>query len=488
MTTAVRSPEVAVRSQAFIAGQWVAADGGGTVAVTNPANDEVLAHVPNCGVSETRRAIAAAHSALPAWRSRPAQERAAILRTWAQLMLRDRERLARILTLEQGKPISEARVEIAYAASFLDWYADEARRVYGETIPSSAADKRLLVLPRPIGVAAAITPWNFPSAMITRKTAAALAAGCTQVVKPAEDTPLSALALAELSVEAGVPAGVFNVVTGAPEAIAGELFANPLVRKVSFTGSTEVGRLLVKASATNLTRLSLELGGHAPFLVFADSDLDRAVDGAIASKFRNAGQTCVCANRIYVEESIREAFVAKLAAKTAALVVGDGLDEATQIGPLINDDAVTKVMGHVDDARAKGGRVVTGGARATVAGRAARFVAPTIIDAARDEMRCASEETFGPVAPIFSFASEAEVIERANATPYGLAAYCFTRDGARIMRMAESLEYGIVGINDAIPATAQAPFGGVKHSGYGKEGGHHGIEEYLVRTYVSWRL
>ncbi len=479
---------LALRTSSFIAGSWINADSGQTFPVTNPATDEPLGTIPWCGRAEARRAIEAAAAALPAWRDRPAAERGAILRKWAELMLRDRERLARIMTLEQGKPLAESRVEIAYAASFLEWFGEEARRVYGETIPASAADKRIMVLPRAIGVAAAITPWNFPAAMITRKTGAALAAGCTQVVKPAEHTPFSALALAELAIEAGVPNGVFNVVTGDPQAIGEEFLANPTVRKLSFTGSTEVGQILVRNSANNLTRLSLELGGHAPFIVFADADIDRAVEGAIASKFRNAGQTCVCANRIYVEAPISEAFTQRLAAAAAKLVVGDGMVDGTQIGPLIEDSAVEKALHHIDDARRHGATLLCGGGRAEVAGKAKRFVQPTVLSNATHEMLCSREETFGPVAPVFTFTSEAEVIEQANSTPYGLAAYFYTRDASRLMRMCEALEYGIVGANDALPATAQAPFGGVKHSGYGKEGGHAGIDEYLTRRYVSWRL
>jgi succinate-semialdehyde dehydrogenase / glutarate-semialdehyde dehydrogenase len=478
----------ATPTRLLIDGVWSDALDGRTIEVRNPATDELLARVPNAGRGETRAAIEAAERALPAWRERPAAERGSILRAWGGLMLRDRERLARLMTLEQGKPLAEARVEIAYAASFLEWFGEEARRIYGETIPATTADKRLLILPRPIGVTAAITPWNFPAAMITRKSGAALAAGCPQIVKPSELTPLSAFALAELAIEAGVPKGVFQVITGEPAAIGEELLGHPAVRKLSFTGSTEVGQLLARGSATNLTRLSLELGGHAPFIVFADADLDRAVEGAIASKFRNAGQTCVCANRIYVEAPIAEAFSARLASAAAALVVGDGLTDGTHIGPLIEDSAVVKALAHIDDARQRGARLLCGGGRARVPGKADRFVQPTVLADADHTMLCAREETFGPVAPIFTFTSEAEVIERANGTPYGLAAYFYTRDASRLMRVAEALEFGIVGANDALPATAQAPFGGVKHSGYGKEGGRAGLEEYLVRRYLCWRL
>ncbi len=477
-----------IEARNLIGGAWVGADGGKAFPVRNPATDEVIAEVPSSGAVETRRAIEAAAQALPAWRDRPALERCTILRKWAELMHRDKERLARLMTAEQGKPLAEARNEIVYAASFLEWYGEEARRVYGETIPGGAADKRLLVLPRPVGVCAAITPWNFPSAMITRKSGAALAAGCTQVVKPAEQTPLSALALGRLAEEAGLPAGVLNLVTGEPEAIGDELLSNPTVRKLSFTGSTEVGRLLMAKAATNLTRLSLELGGHAPFIVFADADLDRAVEGAIASKFRNSGQTCVCANRILVESSVAEAFTAKLVAAVERLVVGEGTTDGVHIGPLIDDAAAAKAIAHIEDAVAGGGRVRCGGGLAAIAGRSKRFVAPTVIDRVQPSMRCCREETFGPVAPVLTFADERQAIELANATRYGLAAYFYTRDASRLMRMCEALEYGIVGANDALPAIAQAPFGGVKHSGFGKEGGRAGIEEYIVRRFVSWRL
>ncbi|MDZ4830146.1 MAG: NAD-dependent succinate-semialdehyde dehydrogenase [Phycisphaerae bacterium] len=481
-------PIVPTPSRCLIDGTWAPSDSGRTFAVTNPATDEVLAQVPDCGRAETKRAIEAASHALPAWRDRPAQERGSILAQWAALMHRDKERLARLMTLEQGKPLAESRVEIAYAASFFEWFAGEARRLYGETVPASAVDKRIFILPRAIGVCAAITPWNFPSAMIARKAGAALAAGCTMVAKPAEETPLSALAMGELAVEAGVPNGVFNLVTGAAEAIGDELLTNPLVRKLSFTGSTEIGQLLMRKAATNLTRLSLELGGHAPFIVFADADLDRAIEGAMASKFRNAGQTCVCANRIYVEEPIRERFTAMLVERASKLVVGDGLVDGTQIGPLIDDAGAAKALAHIEDAKSRGAKIVCGGGIAAIVGRPKRFVVPTVIANANSEMLCCNEETFGPVAPVLSFSSEADVIERANATPFGLAAYFYTRDASRLMRMAEALEYGIVGANDALPATAQAPFGGMKHSGFGKEGGHEGVEEYLVRKYVSWRL
>ncbi|MFO0828517.1 MAG: NAD-dependent succinate-semialdehyde dehydrogenase [Phycisphaerales bacterium] len=488
MTPLTASPELVAPNLNLIDGAWCPSDAQRTFEVTNPATDDVIATVPDCGRAETKRAIDAAARALPAWRDRPAHERGAILAQWAALMLRDKERLARLMTMEQGKPLAEARVEIAYAASFFEWYAGEARRLYGETIPASAADKRLFFLPRAIGVCGAITPWNFPSAMLTRKAGAALAAGCTVVAKPAEQTPLSALALGQLAIEAGLPNGVLNIVTGEPAAIGDELLSNPTVRKLSFTGSTEVGRLLMRKAATNLTRLSLELGGHAPFIVFADADLERAVEGAIASKFRNAGQTCVCANRIYVEEPVRERFTAMLVERASKLVVGDGLVDGVQIGPLIDDAAVTKALAHIDDARSHGAKVMCGGGRRSIAGKAKRFVEPTVLASVKPDMLCCREETFGPVAPVLSFQDEREAIELANSTEYGLAGYLYTRDASRLMRVCEALDFGIVSVNDALPATAQAPFGGVKCSGFGKEGGRAGIEEYLVRKFVSWRL
>jgi succinate-semialdehyde dehydrogenase/glutarate-semialdehyde dehydrogenase len=389
------------------------------------------------------------------------------------------------MTREQGKPLAESRTEIAYAASFFDWAAEEGRRVYGETIPAAHPDKRILVLRQPVGVCAAITPWNFPQAMITRKLGPALAAGCTMVVKPAEQTPLSALALGELCVQAGVPPGVVNFVTGAPEPIGAALLQSPLLRKLSFTGSTEVGRVLMRGAAQNLVRLSLELGGHAPFLVFADADLDRAVQGLMGSKFRNAGQTCVCANRVLVHESVAEAFAARLSQAVAGLRVGRGDEPGTQVGPLIDDAALQKVERHVADARQKGARVRTGGRRQAVPGCADRFFQPTVLDGVTPEMLVCREETFGPVCPLLTFHGDEEAIAMANATPYGLAGYFYTRDASRLVRVAEALECGIVGANDGMPATAQAPFGGVKHSGFGREGGRHGMHEYLDVKFVS---
>jgi succinate-semialdehyde dehydrogenase/glutarate-semialdehyde dehydrogenase len=478
-----------MQTACFIDGSFVPARSGRTFAVTNPATDAVVAQVADGGVADARAAVDAAARAFPGWKSMAAIERAKPLRKLAELMHRDVERLADLCSQECGKPLAEARVEVAYAASFLEWYAEEGKRVYGETIPASDPAKRLLVLRQPCGVAAAITPWNFPVAMVTRKMGPALAAGCTQVVKPAEQTPLSALAIAELSVEAGFPAGVLNVVTGldAP-GITEAFFDNLTVRHVSFTGSTEVGRILLARSAANVVRVSLELGGHAPFIVFDDADLDKAVAGAMASKFRNAGQTCVCANRFLVQRRVHAEFVARFTAAVAALKVGDGRAAGTQIGPMIEDAGLHKAETHVADALAHGAHATTGGSRVNVPGCADRFMAPTVLDGVTPDMLCFREETFGPVAPVCTFDTEAEALAIANDTPYGLAAYLFTADGARIMRMAEALQYGIVGVNDALPATAQAPFGGVKHSGLGREGGHHGIEEYLDLRYVSWRV
>jgi succinate-semialdehyde dehydrogenase/glutarate-semialdehyde dehydrogenase len=473
----------------FIDGAFVPARSGRAFPVRNPATDAEIAHVADGSADDARAAVDAAARAFPAWKSLAAIERAKHLRRLAELMHRDVDRLADLCSQECGKPLAEARTEVAYAASFLEWYAEEGKRVYGETIPASDPAKRLLVLRRPCGVAAAITPWNFPIAMVTRKMGPALAAGCTQVVKPAEQTPLSALAIAALAAEAGLPAGVLNVVTGVDaDAIAGAFFDSLHVRHVSFTGSTEVGRILLRRSAEQVVRMSLELGGHAPFIVFDDADLDAAVAGAMASKFRNAGQTCVCANRFLVQRGVHDAFVDRLTAAVAALKVGDGRAAGTQVGPLIDDAGLRKAESHVADAVSLGARATTGGARARVAGCADRFMQPTVLVGVTPAMRCFREETFGPVAPVCAFDHEADALRIANDTPYGLAAYVFTRDGSRIVRMTEELQYGIVGVNDALPATAQAPFGGVKHSGLGREGGRHGIEEYLDLRYVSWRV
>ena len=478
-----------MHTDCFIGGAFVPARGGRRFTVRNPATDEAVATVADGGLDDARAAVAAAAAAFPAWKSMSAAERARPLRRLAELMARDADRLANLCTQECGKPLAESRTEVAYAASFLEWFAEEGRRVYGETIPATDPAKRLLVLRRPCGVAAAITPWNFPVAMVTRKMGPALAAGCTQVVKPAEQTPLSALALAALAQEAGIPAGVLNVVTGLDAAaISDAFFDNLHVRHVSFTGSTEVGRLLLAKSAANVVRTSLELGGHAPFVVFDDADLDAAVAGAVASKFRNAGQTCICANRFLVQRGVHDEFVGRLARAVSALTVGDGRAAGTQVGPLIDDAGLRKAEAHVADAVAAGAAVRTGGGRVRVEGRADRFMAPTVLSGVTPAMRCFREETFGPVAPVCAFGTEADALRMANDTPYGLAGYLWTRDGARIVRMAEELQFGVVGVNDALPAVAQAPFGGVKHSGLGREGGHHGIEEYLDLRYVSWRV
>ncbi|CAG0934515.1 MAG: Succinate-semialdehyde dehydrogenase [NADP(+)] GabD [Rhodocyclaceae bacterium] len=474
------------RTQALIGGAWCDADSGAAFDVNNPASGERLARVPDMGATETRRAIAVAEAALPAWRNRTAKERAAVLRKWFELMLAHADDLALLLTSEQGKPLAEAKGEIVYAASFVEWFAEEAKRVYGDTIPATQADKRLIVVKQPVGVCAAITPWNFPAAMITRKVAPALAVGCTVVVKPAEQTPLSALALAELASRAGFPPGVFNVVTGSAASaprIGAELTGNPAVRKLSFTGSTEVGRLLMAQCAPGIKKVSLELGGNAPLIVFDDADLDAAVEGALASKYRNTGQTCVCANRLLVQEGIYEAFAAKLAAAVQALKVGSGLDAGVVQGPLIDARALEKVEAHLADALAKGARVLTGGRRHALGGT---FYEPTVIVDVTPEMKCAREETFGPVAPLFRFRTEAEAVAMANATEFGLAAYFFSRDVARCFRVGEALEYGMIGVNTGIMSNEVAPFGGIKQSGIGREGSKYGIEDYLEIKYLCF--
>ncbi len=478
-----------MQNRNLIGAEWVSAASGQEIDVVNPATDEVIARVPDSGTEETRRAIDAASKAFPAWRAQTAGERAKVLRRFADFIMRDQDRLARLMTDEQGKPLAESKGEIAYAASFIEWAGEEGKRLYGEMIPASAPNKRILVLRQPVGVTASITPWNFPAAMITRKLGPALASGCTMVVKPAEQTPLSAIALGELALEAGLPAGCFNIVTGDAKTIGAELFANPVVRKISFTGSTEVGKVLMKQAAQNVTRLSLELGGHAPFIVFDDADLDAAVEGAIATKLRNAGQTCICANRIYVQKKVHTDFVSRLKAAMEPLKVGPGTTDGVRIGPLIDDDAMKKVSAHVADAKDKGARIVCGGKPVELGkGFANRFYAPTILDNFTDDMLCATEETFGPVAPVRAFETEADAVRMANDSPFGLASYFYTRDASRLMRVAEALEYGIVGANDALPSTAQAPFGGVKQSGFGREGGHHVMHEYTSVKYVSWGL
>lgn len=477
-----------LRHQAFIAGNWVSAEDGGTVAICDPANGKMLAQVPDMAVTETRSAIVAADNVWPAWRMLTAKQRGAILRKWHDLIVSNADDLALLMTSEQGKPLAEARGEALYAASFVEWFAEEGKRSYGDLIPQTMANQRLLVMKQPIGVCAAITPWNFPAAMITRKVAPALAAGCPVVVKPAEQTPLTALALAVLAERAGFPAGVFNVVTSSAAnapLIGGELTSNPTVRKLSFTGSTEVGRVLMAQCAPTLKKISLELGGNAPFIVFDDADIDAAVAGAMASKYRNAGQTCVCANRLLVQSGVYEAFAQKLAAQVAALKVGVGTEEGVNQGPLIDAQALEKVEAHVADAVAKGARVLTGGKRHAQGGT---FYEPTVLADVTSEMRCAREETFGPVAPLFRFDDEAEAIAMANATEYGLAAYFYARDLSRTWRVAEALEYGMVGVNVGLIANEAAPFGGVKQSGIGREGSKYGIEEYLEIKYVCLGL
>ncbi len=476
------------QTQNLIDGRWIAADDGASIEVADPATDEVIASVPSVGEAETRRAIDAAHAAFGPWAARPAGERAKLVARLAELMHRDADRLAAIMTAEQGKPLAEAKGEINYAAAFLEWAAGEAPRMYGETIPANTADKRILVMRQPVGVCAIITPWNFPAAMITRKLGPALAAGCTTVIKPSELTPLSALAIGELAIEAGLPSGTVNIVTGPPQGIGDAFFGDERVRKLSFTGSTPVGKLLVRNSSENLLRLSMELGGHAPFIVFDDADLDRAVAGAVACKFRNAGQTCICANRFYVQAGIYDAFVERFSAAVSQLKVGRGTDEGVAIGPLINDGAIEKVRDHVEDARSKGASIPVGGDMAKIDGLADRFWTPTVIDGMTPDMRCATEETFGPVAPIARFEKDDEAIAAANDTPFGLAAYFYTNNATRLMRTAEALEYGIIGANDAAPSTAQAPFGGVKQSGFGREGGKYVMDEYTSVKYVSWGL
>ena len=469
------------RQQCYINGSWGDADDGKTIDVTNPATGEKLGTVPKMGMNETRRAIEAARAAFPAWRAKTARERSVVLRRWYDLMMENQEDLAVLMTLEQGKPLAESRGEIAYAASFIEWFAEEGKRIYGDTIPQHQSDKRIVVLKEPIGVVAAITPWNFPSAMITRKAGPALASGCTVVLKPASYTPYSALALAELAERAGVPKGAFNVVTGSAGAIGGELTANPIVRKLTFTGSTEIGKVLMQQCAGTVKKMSLELGGNAPFIVFDDADLDAAVAGTIASKYRNSGQTCVCTNRLLVQDGVYETFAGKLAREVEKLQVGNGLSDGTQQGPLIDPAAVAKVEKHIADALGKGARVVTGGKRHALGGT---FFQPTIlVDVTRD-MAVAREETFGPLAPLFRFSTEEEAIRMANDTEFGLAAYFYTRDLARTWRVSEGLEYGIVGINTGIISTEVAPFGGMKESGIGREGSRYGIEEFLEIKYL----
>ncbi|MEE4219001.1 MAG: NAD-dependent succinate-semialdehyde dehydrogenase [Xanthomonadales bacterium] len=470
-----------LKAGAYIDGQWVSADGEGLLDVVNPATGEVIAQVASCGAAETRRAIEAAHAAQVDWRQRSVKERAVILRRWFNLMMESQEDLAQILTAEQGKPLAEARGEIAYGASYIEWFAEEGKRVYGDTIPHVTNDKRLVCIKQPVGVVACITPWNFPNAMLTRKIAPALAAGCTVVCKPANATPLSAYAFAVLAERAGVPAGVINLVTGRTPEIGRELTSNPMVRKLTFTGSTEVGKQLMAECAATVKRTSMELGGNAPFIVFDDADLDAAISGVMASKYRNSGQTCVCANRILVQESVYDAFAEKLVAAVKGLKVGDGTEDGVSIGPLINEGAADDVMGFVEDAVSKGARVVAGGRRAEMG---ACFFEPTILTGVSDDMRVFREEIFGPIAPLFKFRTEDEAIAMANDTEFGLACYFYSRDIGRIWRVGEGLEYGIVGINEGIISNEMAPFGGVKESGQGREGSKYGLDDYLEIKYM----
>ena len=470
-----------LRQQAYLNGLWCDADNAETIVVTNPATGAAIGTVPKMGAAETRRAIEAADAAWPAWRKKTAKERSAILRKWNDLMLANADDLALIMTAEQGKPLAEAKGEIAYAASFIEWFAEEGKRIAGETLQSPWPDRRLLVVKEPIGVCAAITPWNFPAAMITRKVGPALAAGCPMIVKPAEATPYSALALAVLAERAGVPAGVFSVLTGASRAIGGEMTSNPIVRKLTFTGSTEVGRVLMQQCAPTIKKLSLELGGNAPFIVFDDADLDAAVEGALASKYRNAGQTCVCANRLYVQDGVYDAFAAKLVAAVEKLKVGNGVDAGVTQGPMIDVKAVEKVEQHIADATEKGGRILTGGKRHALGHS---FFEPTVIAGVTADMQVAREETFGPLAPLFRFKTEEEVLAQANDTEFGLASYFYTRDIGRVWRIAEGLESGMVGINSGLISNEIAPFGGVKQSGLGREGSTYGMDDYLVIKYI----
>lgn len=478
MSTTTCAP---IHQAAYINGQWVTASISEPIAVTNPANGDTLGHVPALNAEHIENAIEAANTALPSWRAKTAAQRAELLKRWHKLIIENEASLGELMTLEQGKPLKEARGEIGYAASFIEWFAEEAKRLYGDTIPGHASDKRILVTREPVGVCAAITPWNFPAAMITRKVAPALAAGCTIIVKPAMETPFTALALADLAEQAGIPAGVINVVTGDANTIGTVLTESPVVRKLSFTGSTAVGAKLMAACAPTIKKVSLELGGNAPFIVFDDADIEEAVAGAMDSKFRNAGQTCVCANRIYVQSGVYDEFVERLAQRTRELTVGAGTDEGVEVGPLISEKAVAKVEQHLQDALAKGGRLLTGGKRHALGGT---WFEPTVVADATPDMVCAREETFGPLAPVFRFDDEAEVIRWANDTEFGLAAYFYAESVSRIWRVSEALEYGMVGVNTGLISTAAAPFGGIKASGIGREGSYYGIDEYAELKYV----
>ncbi|MFW0754999.1 NAD-dependent succinate-semialdehyde dehydrogenase [Pseudomonas sp. H11T01] len=477
----LNDPEL-LRNQNYINGQWVSADSGAVIEVRNPSTGELVGTVPSMGAEETRRAIEAAGAALPAWRAMTAKARGAIIRRIGELMLIHKDDLATIMTAEQGKPWAEAKGEIEYSAGFLEWFAEQGRRVYGETMPGHVPGRRVLITKEPIGVFAAITPWNFPSAMITRKAGPGWSAGCTGIIRPASQTPFSALAIAVLAERAGMPKGVCNVITGPSGATGGELTGNPIVRKLSFTGSTEVGRVLLEQCAKTIKKTSMELGGNAPFIVFDDADLDEAVKGVMASKFRNTGQTCVCANRILVQDGVYDAFTEKLKVAVEALFVADGMEEGATQGPLINQASVLKVEQHINDALAKGASVITGGARHA---RGGNFFQPTVLANVPKDALIFRDETFGPVAPLFRFSTEKEAIDLANDTPFGLASYFYARDLGRVFRVAEALEYGIVGINEGLISTPEVPFGGVKESGLGREGGHNGIEEYLEIKYMA---
>ena len=485
LTGMLKDPAL-LRGQAYLAGEWVDADDGATFAVTNPARGDVLIQVADLGVAETRRAIEAARDAQKGWAAKTGKERAAVLRKWYDLMVENADDLGAILTAEMGKPLAEAKGEVMYGAAFIEWFGEEAKRVYGETIPGHQPDKRIVVIKQPVGVVASITPWNFPNAMITRKAAPALAAGCAFVARPASETPLSALAMAELAHRAGVPAGVFSVIPSSKSSAVGKEFCeNPIVRKITFTGSTEVGRILMRQSADQIMKASMELGGNAPFIVFDDADLDAAVEGAMISKYRNNGQTCVCANRIYVQAGVYDAFAEKLAAAVNKMKIGDGFEDGVTTGPLITGDAVEKVEEHIEDAVSKGAKVVTGGKRHALGGT---FFEPTVLTDVTRDMMVTNDETFGPVAPLFRFEDEADVIEQANDTIFGLASYFYARDLGRVWRVAEALEYGMVGINTGLISTEVAPFGGVKQSGLGREGSRHGIEEYVEMKYLCMSI
>jgi len=470
-----------LKTQCYVNGQWVDADAGATIRVTNPATGETIGTIPQMEATEARRAIEAAHTALPAWRATLAKDRARLLRAWFDLIIANQDDLALILTSEQGKPLQESLNEVVSGAAFIEWFAEEARRTYGDTIPTSAPDRRIVVVKQPIGVCAAITPWNFPSTIITRKVAAALAAGCTMIVRPASSTPYSALVLAELADRAGIPPGVFNVVTGSPRQIGGEFTSNPIVRKLSFTGSTEVGRKLMAQSASTVKKLALELGGNAPFIVFDDADIDAAVSGALASKFRNSGQACVGTNRFYIHDRVYDEFACKLVAKVSELKVGNGADPSVTVGPVHNIGGVEKVEEHLADALEKGARLLTGGRRHALGGT---FFEPTVLGNAKATMKVAHEETFGPLGALFRFSDEKELIETANDTEFGLASYLYSRDIGRIWRVAEALEFGMVGVNVGLMANESVPFGGIKESGFGREGSKYGIEDYLDVKYI----